>query len=70
MEALTAILTLVITGLLMVMDYLIIYAIVRWQANKIQVKLDIMSQQMQEMSRQLDRLENRTLFYQDKPENH
>ncbi len=70
MEALTAILTLVITGLLMVLDYLIIYAIVRWQANKTQVKLDIMSQQMQEMSRQLDRLENRTLFYQDKPENH
>ena len=54
----------------MVLDYLIIYAIVRWQANKTQVKLDIMSQQMQEMSRQLDRLENRTLFYQDKPENH
>lgn len=56
---------LVMTPLLMILEYLIIYLIVRWQSNKTHAKLNVMSQQMQDMQRQLDRVENKLMTYQE-----
>lgn len=56
---------LVMTPLLMILEYLIIYLIVRWQSNKTHAKLNVMSQQMQDMQRQLDRVENKMMTYQE-----